>query len=132
MRRNNYLLIILLAVVVGFASCGESKQNFSSELLIGKWKRPVVAANGTTGFDCYRYDTGGNGVTWDTSEDVSENEAQAFTWVLNEDRLLITHIMENGGKVPKSYTIKTLNATTLSYVNNHGENFTFTKFTGNP
>lgn len=131
MKKSKYLLITLLTAVLVVTSCSERK-SFSSALLIGKWKRPVVATNGTKGFDCYRYDSGGNGVTWDTSEDVTENEAQAFTWVLSEDRLSITHIMENGGKIPKSYTIEILDATTLSYTNEYGESFTFTKFTGQP
>lgn len=132
MRRSKYLLINLLAVAIGLVSCGEKKQTFSPDLLIGKWKRSVVAANGTPGFDCYRYDVGGNGVTWDTSDDVSEIEGQAFTWTLSENRLKITHLLEGGGKIPKIYTIKTLNTTTLSYSNDYGESFTFSKFTGNP
>ncbi|MDO4726879.1 MAG: hypothetical protein Q4A56_06645 [Porphyromonadaceae bacterium] len=131
MKKSKYLLITLLTSVLVITSCGEQK-SFSSALLIGKWKRPVVAPDGKQGFDCYRYDNGGIGATWDTSEDVSEGEAQAFRWVLSEDQLSITHLGQMGQEIPKRYTIKILNSTTLSYTDNYGTSFTFTKFTEQP
>jgi hypothetical protein len=94
-------------------------------MMIGKWRRPVVTQDG---YDCYRYDTGGKGVTWDTSDDVTEEEAQAFDWSLNGANLMLTHKGEMGQVIPKSYTVITLNSTTLSYKNEYGEKFTFSKF----
>jgi hypothetical protein len=96
--------------------------------MIGKWRRPVTAQNGSNGYDCYRYDTGGKGVTWDTSDDVTEKEAQAFDWSLEGANLKIIHKGEMGQVIPKSYTVITLSSTTLSYKNEYGERFTFSKF----
>ena len=117
---------------MSFSSCSKKPNSFSPDQLIGKWKRSVTATDGTQGYDCYRYDEGGNGVTWDTSEDVSEVEAQPFEWTLNGDKLLIVHIGEMGQKIPKQYTINQLTATILSYEDNYGTSFSFSKFTDEP
>ena len=92
----------------------------------------VEARQKQTGYDCYRYDVNGNGATWDTADDVNENEAQAFTWKLDKDRLTIVHKGEMGQPIPKVYTVKTLTSTTLSYEDDYGATFTFSKFTGKP
>ncbi len=132
MKRHNYLIISLLAVVLVFSACKGGGETFSESQLIGKWKRSVTAPDGTPGYDCYRYDDGGNGVTWDTSEDVAEHEAQPFEWTLNGNKLLIVHIGEMGQRVPKTYTIKQLTTNMLSYEDGYGTKFTFSSFTGNP
>ena len=129
-----YKLLVIAVLSVILLSCEGGLNSFSSDLLIGKWKRPSVSKQdkGKTGYDCYRYDVNGNGATWDTADDVNENEAQAFTWKLDKDRLTIVHKGEMGQVIPKVYTVKTLNSTTLSYEDDYGSTFTFSKFTGKP
>lgn len=127
-----YKLLVIAVLSVILLSCEGEKKTFSSDLLIGKWKRSSVSKQGKTGYDCYRYDVNGNGATWDTADDVNENEAQAFTWKLDKDRLTILHKGEMGQVIPKVYTVKTLNSTALSYEDDYGATFTFSKFTGKP
>ncbi len=130
---NKYCIVLLLVVIsVLGVSCSKERPSFSADMLLGKWKRPIVVSNETKGYDCYRYDSNGVGVSWDTSEDVSEDEAQLFEWNIDNDRLLIIHKGEMGQKIPKTYTVKTLNSTELSYEDNYGNRYSFKKFTQNP
>ncbi|MCK5816149.1 MAG: hypothetical protein KAH07_09415, partial [Flavobacteriaceae bacterium] len=89
-----------------------------TSLIIGKWKSGTL-------FE--RYDLGSAGATWDTADDVTEEEAQPFTWTIEIDQLEQIHIIENGGKVPKVYTLVNLTATTLKYTDAYGESKTFSK-----
>lgn len=127
-----YKLLLIGIISIALFACEGKQKTFSSDLLIGKWKRPSVSKKGETGYDCYRYDANGSGVTWDTAEDVKESEAQTFTWTLDKDRLTVIHKGEMGQVIPKVYTVKTLNSTTLSYEDDYGATFTFSKFTGKP
>ncbi|MDR1459744.1 MAG: hypothetical protein LBI60_05990, partial [Bacteroidales bacterium] len=64
----------------------------------------------------------GTGYFWDEGEDVSENEAQTFTWTLEKSELTQIHDMEiSGAKVPKTYTVTELTASSLKY---SGHSFT--------
>ena len=109
-------------VLILFSSC-ETPVTFDETLLIGKWERP----SSNNGLECYRYDANYNGVTWDTGEDVSEAEGQPFTWSVESATMTHIHIMEMGGKIPKTYTLLTLNDSTLSYKDDFGVSFTFIK-----
>ena len=60
-------------------------------------------------------------------DDVTEAEAQKFTWNIKKSVLTQTHIMEIGGNVPKVYTITSLNSTSLVYKDDFGNITTFTK-----
>ena len=115
------LVIILTGFTLFINSCkkAETEVTFDENLLIGKW----VTAK--TIF--YKYTSDHNGLTWDTSDDVTETEAQKYTWNLNKAVLTQTHIMEIGGNIPKVYTITSLNATSLVYKDNFGNETTFTK-----
>ena len=120
MRRLRLLGVVLFAIVA-FASCGTRKDpTFDGSLLIGKW------VNGT---EYWRYDEGGSGATWDTSDDVSEDEAQPFEWEFDEEhnRLTQIHIMEMGGRIPKYYTVVTLDNNKLEYKDNYGSHFIFAR-----
>lgn len=108
-------------VIISFSSC-ELPASFNEDFLIGKWERPS-----NNGLECYRYDANYNGVTWDTGEDVSEAEGQPFTWSVESATMTHIHIMEMGGKIPKTYTLLTLNDSTLSYRDEYGSSFTFIK-----
>lgn len=111
-------MVILLALV--FNSCEEEKETFQESLLIGKW---------TSGTVHYKYLSNYTGSTWDTSDDVTEAEAQGFTWTLVESELTHIHIIESGGSVPKVYTVTELTATTLKYQDGLGKTYSFTKDT---
>ena len=111
---------IILFVSIVFASCDlfNKKKTFDEDLLPGKWQQGSV-------FE--RYYSNGEGTTWDTADDVSETEAQKFTWTLTDDNLTQIHIMEMGGKIPKSYTVTTLSTTQLCYHDDYDVKYSFTK-----
>jgi len=109
-------------VLILFSSC-ETPVTFDETLLIGKWQRQSTL---TDGYDCYRYNADYTGATWDTGE-VLETDAQPFTWTLEGATMTHIHEGEMGQKVPKVYTLTTLNDSTLSYKDNYGVSFTFIK-----
>ncbi len=104
-------LIIITSALFLLSSCegiggGPKPSEFDVTLLPGTWKSGTV-------FEKYTSD--GKGATWDTSEDVSEDEAQIFTWELKVDNLTQIHIMQLGAKVPRVYKVLELSATVLKY-----------------
>ncbi|MFA6589437.1 MAG: hypothetical protein WCS66_03730 [Bacteroidales bacterium] len=116
-QKTGLLLLIVLFRVSVFTSC-ITEFEYDSSLLIGKW---------VSGTEYYRYNEDGTGLTWDTADDVSEEEAQAFTWTLVYSTLTHIHIMEIGGVVPKVYTVTELTATSLQYEDEFGNTHSFTK-----
>jgi hypothetical protein len=73
----------------------------------------------------YTYTADGNGSTWDTKDDVWEEEAQKYTWTLSKSELTQIHIMEIGGNVPKRYTVTELTQNTLKYQDNFNKSHSF-------
>lgn len=65
-------LLVLVTVALTMVACMPEDDVFDEALLFGKWK---------TGSLFYRYDEDYSGVTWDTADDVSEEEGQPFTWM---------------------------------------------------
>ena len=127
MKRKIILIIVLVSLVAGFHSCVDPF-GFDADLLIGKWSRPSPFATPEYPGDEYcRYDEGGLGVTWDTSDDVTEEEAQKFTWSVNGSRLTLVHEIEMGGSVTKIYTLSTLTFDKLIYKDEYGKVYTFQK-----
>lgn len=124
MKKNRHLLLAAFALGLSLlvASCGVKPTVVDISLLTGKW---------VSGTEYYRYSADGSGATWDTSDDVSEEEAQPFTWDYNDktNKLTLYHQMEMGSVVPKSYTIKTLNAVMLTYTDNYDRTYTFSRVT---
>jgi hypothetical protein len=122
-----WLIIIALCVIVGINSCGPAPDipKFNSALLIGKWSK--VSKYDAQKYEYYRFDAGGTGVSWDEGDDVSEAEAQPFTWTLSNSTFIITHKGEMGQDVPKYYTMLTLSSTTLSFKDSYGSIQTFFK-----
>jgi hypothetical protein len=106
-------VLVMLAV-----SCETEPISFDESLLIGKWQSGTLF---------YKYFGDGTGGTWDTADDVKEEEAQAFTWTLEYAELTHIHILEIGGTVPKVYTVTELTATSLKYHDDFGVNWAFTK-----
>ena len=122
MKNRKYLryccVVILCAVL---ASCGDKGKNIDKSLLPGKWQQGLI-------FEVYKAD--GNGYTWDESEDVGEDEAQAMTWTLEKNELTQYHQMEIGtGVIPKVYTVTELTSTTFKYKDNYGTSRSFTRVT---
>jgi hypothetical protein len=116
------LLYFSLCLMIAFlaVSCEPLAEDvsFDSTLLTGKWQSGTLY---------YKYLSNGSGATWDTADDVTEAEAQAFTWTLVKAELTHIHVLESGGTVPKVYTVTELTAASLKYHDDFGGSFTFTK-----
>ena len=96
----------------------QMERSFDTSLIPGKW------ANGT---EYWVFDDYGTGHVWDEGDDVTEAEAQQFTWSVNGSTLSITHYGEMGEQIPKSYTIRELTETTFSYADAYGKVYVLTK-----
>ncbi len=120
MRRFAIIILSLAFVALFISSCTEQETeiSFDESLIIGKWQSGTL-------FE--RYNSDYSGATWDTADDVTEEEAQEFTWTIVKDQLEQIHIIVNGGLVPKTYTIITLTATTLEYQDDYGNTESFSK-----
>lgn len=117
--RLTFLLLAGVCMAVFLGSCEIEEDVFSdSTLLIGKWRSGTLF---------YRYHNNGGGATWDTSDDVTEAEAQEFTWTLQQSVLTHIHILEMGGTVPKVYKVTQLTHSSLRYEDDFGKKFSFTK-----
>ena len=116
MKRILYFLAVALLSFALFHSCGKEEE-FDEALLYGKWKSGTLY---------YKYLSNHTGSTWDTADDVMEDEAQPFTWQLVKSELEQIHIMEMGGKVPKYYTVTELTETSLKYKDDY-KSYSFTK-----
>ncbi|MDD4609607.1 MAG: lipocalin family protein [Bacteroidaceae bacterium] len=121
MKRLRIFTLLIIATLFFTTSCESDdtlSESFDSALLIGKWQRST---------EFYLYNSNGGGKTWDTADDVSEDEAQSFTWTLVKSELTHIHIMQMGGNIPKVYTVIELTATTLKYRDDYNKTFSFTK-----
>jgi len=120
MKKLIVCLMVCFSFSILFNSCTDEETSFDEALLIGKWVSGTVF---------YKYASDYTGKTWDTSDDVTEAEAQPFTWTLVKSELTHIHILETGGSVPKVYTVTELTATTLKYQDDFGKSYSFTKTT---
>jgi hypothetical protein len=118
MKKTLRYLTMLTVVTLFAVSCTKEDTTYDQTLLTGKWQSGTLF---------YKYAANGTGGTWDTSDNVTEAEAQAFTWTLVKDLLTQIHILQMGGSVPKLYTLTELTATSLKYHDDFGVSFSFTK-----
>jgi len=118
MKKTLIYATLLIAISLFVVSCTKEETSFDQTLLTGKWQSGTLF---------YKYLSNGTGGTWDTSDNVTEAEAQAFTWTLEEDVFTHIHILQVGGNVPKIYTLTELTSTTLKYHDDFNVNFSFTK-----
>ncbi|MFT5749281.1 MAG: hypothetical protein ACI93S_000536 [Ancylomarina sp.] len=121
MKRLALIILSLAFAALFTSSCSsddETQPSFDETLIIGKWKSGNV-------FERYDYDN--TGATWDTADDVNEDEAQKFTWTIDKDQLEQIHIIVSGGNVPKVYTITNLTATSMEYKDKYGKIESFSK-----
>jgi hypothetical protein len=119
-KTKTTLLYFAFCMAVSFlvVSCQPELTSFDQSLLTGKWKSGTLY---------YKYLANGSGGTWDTKDNVTEAEAQAFTWTLVKAELTHIHVLQMGGTVPKVYTVTELTASSLKYRDDFGVNFVFTK-----
>ena len=112
-----FSLLCLLAV-----SCKKDppEPDFDVNKLKGRW---------VNGSEFWRYDADGTGVTWDTADNVYEEEAQAFKWEFDDESNTLTqiHWMEMTGDwtIPRVYTVTELNDNKLSYFDVFGTTYSF-------
>ncbi len=120
MLRKILRISVFVAVVVVMGGCDTlfGGQKFDKTLLSGYWVSGTVHQY---------FAPEGTGYTWDTDDDVTEEEAQRFTWTLDKTQLTQIHQMEMGGNIPKTYTVTKLNATLLEYHDDYGKYYSFTK-----
>ena len=114
------LLIATLFVTLFTVSCSKDKndtnstQQSYSELIVGRWKT-------SDGGHFEVYNSDGTGKMWDPADDVQEDEADTFTWSIDENNKLtqIVNFQSGAGVVPQYCNILILNETTFKY-NNEG------------
>lgn len=118
--RKFFVRILIVSLAFVAIACGDpiGETDFDAYLLYGKWENNGV-------FE--RYDRDGTGATWDTNDDVTEDEAQPFEWTLDGARLYQEHKMWNGAIVPKTFTLTRLTSTSLEYKDDYGEFYNFVK-----
>lgn len=63
----------------------------------------------------------GTGRMWDTADDVSDAEAQRFSWTLDSNLLTLICHLELGGVVPKRYVVTFADDENLSYKDPYGK-----------
>lgn len=83
----------------------------NKEMLIGLWHR--------NGHVFYRFDEDGTGHTWDTDDDLSEEEASHFEWEAYDEALMISHKLRLHGIVPRYYELDVLNGFDLRFHDNY-------------
>ncbi len=120
MKKTLFYITMFIVGSLLAVSCETLEPSFDEAFLIGKWQ---------SGTEFYKYLDDGTGGTWDTADDVTEEEAQAFTWTLVNAELTHIHILEIGGSVPKVYTVTELTSSSLKYHDDFGVEFSYTKVT---
>ena len=105
MKIKKALLAITLALALSACVPVEEK-HFDVKLLHGEWLEGTV-------HDTYL--EGGKGYSWDTSDDITEEDASPFEWRLSYDTLQVNHALWNGAVVPKVYIVTTLDSLQLDY-----------------
>ncbi len=114
--------LALLALLA--AGCHETETHITvePEQLVGRW-----LLDGSQEYWRYRDDY--TGVTWDESEGKTEETSNlTFEWTINGDRLMHVFRGEQGNQaVPKVYTVKAINSTTMRWEDDYKMEYNFTK-----
>lgn len=130
MKKFSFLCIVSL-IAFGLCSCGgDNNMSFDESLLYGKWQEGSVFERYYGSTIDYVLPNGDtvqvNGITWDESDDVGEDEAQAFLWTLTGSTLIHEHL-GTFTNVPKVYTITSLTSASLCYEDDYGTKHQFSK-----
>ena len=108
---------MVMAIFVTSCSNSDDNESFDKALMTGKWQ---------SGTEYYYFASDGNGYTWESSE-VTEEDAQDFTWSLAGSILTINHKMGiSSAQITKIYTMLTLSSTTLKFKDDY-KTFSYTK-----
>lgn len=122
MNKIRFVLRMMVGMVLlgtMFSSCDTEVFQPDESLLYGTWVR---------GTEYWTYAQDYTGKTWDVADDVTEDEAQKFTWELSGTQLTQYHQMESSSTIiPKSYKVVSLTTSTLSYEDLYGNVNTFNK-----
>lgn len=122
MKKRFKSLLLVAAMLLLVVSCNDDKQSFDPQLFYGKW---------VSGSEFWRYDDDGKGATWDTADDVHEDEAQLFKWEYVDENNTLTHIhwmeMTQDWTVPREYRVTVLDSTNLVYSDKFGKVYSFIK-----
>lgn len=114
------LAVANLLLLLTFTSCFPDDElptvEYDINDLYGKWR---------SGMEYYIYNSDGTGHCWDEGDDVFEDEAQEFTWTVDESEMIHIHKMEMGGDVPMYYIITELTPQTLKYYDAYNEKDTY-------
>jgi hypothetical protein len=113
-----FLVVSIFALSCETEEPSYDEPPFDDALLIGKWQSGTLF---------YKYREDGTGASWDTADNIFEEEAQEMTWTLVNAELTHIHILEIGGSVPKVYTVTKLSPTMLKYHDDFEVEFSFTK-----
>lgn len=90
----------------------KQKVIYDASLLVGEWVR---------GTEHELYLADGTGRMWDTGDDVSDAEAQRFSWTLDSNLLTLICHLELGGVVPKRFVVTFADDENLSYNDPYGK-----------
>lgn len=96
----------------------KEKTMYSAEQLCGEWVCGTLHEV---------YNSDGTGLQWDTKDDVSREEAQKFTWKIENNSLRQVYSMQLGGVVPRVYTVTFADDESLVYKDDFGESFMWDK-----
>lgn len=110
-------VIIILLSVITLSSC-KKEEPIDETLIPGRWN---------TGTLYYVFSADGLGYTWDTADDVTEDEAQQLTWSVSSRQLNVSYIGEMGEIIPKTYTIKSLTSSTFMFSDDYGNTTTLNR-----
>jgi hypothetical protein len=116
-------MMMLLPAVGFFGGCSDDPVLvFDPSELMGKW---VVEGQQ----EYWRFRTDGTGVTWDESEDISEEESNLkFEWSLDKDELTCVFRGENENQaVPKVYRIREISSYAMKWEDIYGQTKRFRK-----
>ena len=104
-----FLCLLLITALCACTPDDPTEGDFDVTHLYGKW-----CQEGTKIY--YKYNDDGTGATWDESDDVYEDEAQAFTWEVDGSEMIHIHLTETGtAQIPKYYIITFLSFDELDY-----------------
>ena len=122
MKKVKRLSVILFALALLSSCVPTEEKHYNVKLLIGEWVEGSL-------HDKYADD--GTGYSWDTDDDITEEEALPFEWRLSYDTLQVNHIIQmTGAIVPKIYLVTTLDSANLVYEDLSGGTIhTYTKVT---
>lgn len=82
-------------------------------MIVGLWQKD--------GHVYYRFNADGTGHTWDTNDDLTEDEASLFNWEAYDKAILMTHKMKLRGIVPRYYELDRLNNFDLRFHDTYTE-----------